>query len=164
MIMTPVKDAELAGVRYRDDMGGLEQTYSTGKRCRWARLSFWWTAARLPRAELLAGSLQDTGSATLIGSKTYGKGQGQFHIDLVNGDKLVITTLELELPKQGCWEGVGLTPDIQLENRKVTVNTKDLQTARYEHNPAFWRQLGRGLRHDRAPVAAGTAHRSNRQV
>ena len=29
--MTPVKDAELAGVRYRDDMGGLEQTYSDRK-------------------------------------------------------------------------------------------------------------------------------------
>ncbi len=115
-------------------------------------------------AELLAGSLQDTGSATLIGSKTYGKGQGQFHIDLVNGDKLVITTLELELPKQGCWEGVGLTPDIQLENRKVTVNTKDLKPLDTSTTPAFWRQLGRGLRHDRAPVAAGTAHRSNRQV
>ena len=69
-------------------------------------MPFWWTgAAPASAAEwLLAGSLQDTGSATLIGSKTYGKGQGQFHIDLVNGDKLVITTLELAArPKQGCW-------------------------------------------------------------
>ena len=43
-------------------------------------------------------------------------------------DRLFITTLELDLPKQGCWEGVGLTPDIQLENRKVTVNTKNLKS------------------------------------
>ena len=126
-VMTPVKDAELAGVRYRDDMGGLEQTYSTGNALPLGKIVVLVDGGTASAAELLAGSLQDTGSATLIGSKTYGKGQGQFHIDLVNGDKLVITTLELELPKQGCWEGVGLTPDIQLENRKVTVNTKDLK-------------------------------------
>ena len=126
-VMTPVKDAELAGVRYRDDMGGLEQTYSTGNALPLNKIVVLVDGGTASAAELLAGSLQDTGSATLIGSKTYGKGQGQFHIDLVNGDKLVITTLELELPKQGCWEGVGLTPDIQLENRKVTVNTKDLK-------------------------------------
>ena len=127
-VMTPVKDAELAGVRYRDDMGGLEQTYSTGNALPLNKIVVLVDGGTASAAELLAGSLQDTGSATLIGSKTYGKGQGQFHIDLVNGDKLVITTLELELPKQGCWEGVGLTPDIQLENRKVTVNTKNLKS------------------------------------
>ena len=127
-VMTPVKDAELAGVRYRDDMGGLEQTYSTGNALPLGKIVVLVDGGTASAAELLAGSLQDTGSATLIGSKTYGKGQGQFHIDLVNGDKLVITTLELELPKQGCWEGVGLTPDIQLENRKVTVNTKNLKS------------------------------------
>ena len=106
-------------MRYRDDMGGLEQTYSTGNALPLGKIVVLVDGGTASAAELLAGSLQDTGSATLIGSKTYGKGQGQFHIDLVNGDKLVITTLELELPKQGCWEGVGLTPDIQLENRKV---------------------------------------------
>ena len=121
-VMTPVKDAELAGVRYRDDMGGLEQTYSTGNALPLGKIVVLVDGGTASAAELLAGSLQDTGSATLIGSKTYGKGQGQFHIDLVNGDKLVITTLELELPKQGCWEGVGLTPDIQIGNREVTVN------------------------------------------
>lgn len=126
-VMTQGKDVELAGVRYRDDMGGLEQTYSTGNTLPLNKIVVLVDGGTASAAELLAGSLQDTGSATLIGSKTYGKGQGQFHIDLVNGDKLVITTLELELPKQGCWEGVGLTPDIQLTNRKVTVNTKDLK-------------------------------------
>ena len=83
----------------------LEQTYSTGNALPLNKIVVLVDGGTASAAELLAGSLQDTGSATLIGSKTYGKGQGQFHIDLVNGDKLVITTLELELPKQGCWEG-----------------------------------------------------------
>lgn len=124
--MTPKADAALAGVRYRDDMGGLEESYSTGG-LPLNKVVVLVDGGTASAAELLAGSLQDNGVATLIGSKTYGKGQGQFHIDLVNGDKLVITTLELELPKQGCWEGVGLTPDIQLENRKVTVNAASLK-------------------------------------
>mgnify|MGYP000040237650 FL=1 len=81
--MTPVKDAELAGVRYRDDMGGLEQTYSTGNALPLGKIVVLVDGGTASAAELLAGSLQDTGSATLIGSKTYGKGQGQFHIDLV---------------------------------------------------------------------------------
>ena len=124
--MTPKKDIELAGVRYRDDMGGLEQTYSTGG-LPLNKVVVLVDGGTASAAELLAGSLQDNGVATLIGTKTYGKGQGQFHLNLVNGDKLVITTLELELPRQGCWEGVGLTPDIQLNNRKVTVNAASLK-------------------------------------
>ncbi len=124
--MTPKKDVRLAGVRYRDDMGGLENSYSTGG-LPLNKVVVLVDGGTASAAELLAGSLQDNGVATLIGTKTYGKGQGQFHIDLVNGDKLVITTLELELPKQGCWEGVGLTPDIQMENRRVSVKADTLK-------------------------------------
>ncbi len=126
-LMTQSKNVPLAGVRYRDDMGGLEQSYSTGGALPLNKIVVLVDGGTASAAELLAGSLQDTGSATLVGSKTYGKGQGQFHIDLVNGDKLVITTLELELPRQGCWEGVGLTPDIQIENRRVTVKAAALK-------------------------------------
>ena len=73
-------------------------------------------------AELLTGILQDTAeNVTVVGEKTYGKGQGQMHLPLINGDKLVITTLEMELPGQGCWEGRGLTPDIQVGNSTVSV-------------------------------------------
>ena len=71
-VMTPVKDAELAGVRYRDDMGGLEQTYSTGNALPLNKIVVLVDGGTASAAELLAGSLQDTGSATLIGSKTYG--------------------------------------------------------------------------------------------
>ena len=119
--MTPDKGVELAGVRYRDDMGGLEQTYSTGNALPLGKIVVLVDGGTASAAELLAGSLQDTGSATLIGSKTYGKGQGQMHLPLINGDKLVITTLEMELPGQGCWEGRGLTPDIQVGNSTVSV-------------------------------------------
>lgn len=120
--MTQDKDVYLAGVRWREDMGGLEQTFSSGGGLPLNKIVVLVDGGTASAAELLAGSLQDTGTATLLGTQTYGKGQGQYHIDLLNGDKLVITTLELELPKQGCWEGVGLTPDIQVENQDGTVS------------------------------------------
>ena len=127
--MTPDKGVTLAGVRYRDDMGGLDETVSTGGGLPLNKIVVLVNGGTASAAELLTGILQDTAeNVTVVGEKTYGKGQGQMHLPLINGDKLVITTLELELPKQGCWEGVGLTPDIQLENRKVTVNTKNLKS------------------------------------
>ena len=116
----------LAGVHWREDMGGLEQTYSTGGGLPLNQIVVLVDGGTASAAELLAGSLQDTGTALLIGEKTYGKGQGQYHLNLINGDRLVITTLELELPLQGCYEGVGLTPDVQIENRTVTVNAASL--------------------------------------
>ena len=124
--MTPDKGVYLAGTHWREDMGGLEQTYSTGIGLPLNKIVVLVDGGTASAAELLAGSLQDTGTATLVGEKTYGKGQGQYHLDLINGDKLVITTLELELPRQGCWEGVGLTPDLQVENSTVTVNAAQL--------------------------------------
>lgn len=124
--MTQEKDVYLAGTRWREDMGGLEKTMSTGGGLPLNKIVVLVDGGTASAAELLAGSLQDTGTATLLGEQTYGKGQGQYHIDLINGDKLVITTLELELPRQGCWEGVGLTPDLQVENSTVTVNAAEL--------------------------------------
>ena len=119
-----VQDANvyLAGVRWREDMGGLEEHFSTGGALPLNKIVVLVDGGTASAAELLAGSLQDNGAAILVGEKTYGKGQGQYHLDMINGDKLVITTLQLELPKQGCWEGVGLTPDQQISNSTVTVN------------------------------------------
>lgn len=124
--MTEDEGVYLAGTRWREDMGGLEQTYSTGGGLPLNQIVVLVDGGTASAAELLAGSLQDTADAVLVGETTYGKGQGQFHIELINGDKLVITTLELELPRQGSYEGVGLMPDLQVENRQVTVNAASL--------------------------------------
>lgn len=131
--MTQEKDVYLAGIHWRKDMGGLQKTNSKGGGLPLNKVVVLVDGGTASAAELLAGSLRDTGTATLIGEKTYGKGQGQYHLDMINGDKLVITTLELELPKQGVYEGVGLTPDKIVSNRVVTINAaqmKPLDTTR----------------------------------
>jgi len=120
--MIEKKEAYYAGVHWREDQGGLERHYSTGGALPLNKLIVLVDGNTASAAELLAGSLQETQDATLLGQTTYGKGQGQYHITLLNGDKLVITTLELELPEAGCYEGVGLDPDIKLDNREVTVD------------------------------------------
>lgn len=128
MIDAMVQDANvyLAGVRWREDMGGLEQHFSVGGGLPLNKIIVLVDGGTASAAELLAGSLQDTCGAVLVGETTYGKGQGQYHLDLLNGDKLVITTLEMELPAQGSWEGVGLQPDVYIENRTVTVDAGQL--------------------------------------
>jgi len=120
-------DVYYAGIQWRQDNGGLETYESTGGGLPLNRVVVLVDQNTASAAELLAGSLRDTGTAMMVGTKTYGKGQGQYHLNLVNGDKLVLTTLELILPKTGTYEGVGLNPDIPLGNRTTTIKADSLK-------------------------------------
>lgn len=62
-------------------------------------------------AELLAGALHDTGRATLVGTRTYGKGVVQDTWNLGDGSSVRITTARAYLAKSGCIHGIGLRPD-----------------------------------------------------
>lgn len=66
-------------------------------------------------AEIITASLCDTGYATSIGSHTYGKARGQYHITLDDDSTVVLTTVKLLSIKQGDYEGVGLAPDVPVE-------------------------------------------------
>jgi len=66
-------------------------------------------------SEVLAGALRDHGRATLIGTKTYGKGSvGKTH-RLSDDSALVVTTARWLTPDRHLIEGVGLIPDIEVE-------------------------------------------------
>ena len=66
-------------------------------------------------AELVAGALHDLGYATLVGKKTYGKGVGQMHSEVKEGEYAVITNSRFYLPVTGAFDGVGLAPDLAVE-------------------------------------------------
>ncbi len=66
-------------------------------------------------AEVMAGSLQDLGYATVVGEKTFGKGMGQIHFETKDGDEAIVTTLEIKLPVSGGYDGVGLKPDHEVK-------------------------------------------------
>jgi carboxyl-terminal processing protease len=99
-------------MRMRADKGGREEVFSDGGGLVLNDLMVLVDDRTASAAELLAGILQEAGGAMLIGETTYGKGQGQYHMNMTSGDKLVLTALAMELPKTGCWEGRGLTPDV----------------------------------------------------
>ncbi len=67
-------------------------------------------------SEIVAGALQDHGRATLIGTTTFGKGSVQLPYTLANDGILRITIAQWLTPNQLSISGVGLTPDIVVEN------------------------------------------------
>ncbi len=56
--------------------------------------------------ELFVGAVKDNGAATIIGTRTYGKGIGQSNIDMPNGTRLHVTSLRYFTPN-GTWIGDG---------------------------------------------------------
>ncbi|MCK4964048.1 MAG: hypothetical protein KAS54_03125, partial [Dehalococcoidia bacterium] len=66
-------------------------------------------------SEVLAGALQDHGRATLIGTKTYGKGSVNVLHQLSDNSAIYVTTARWLTPDSHLIEGKGITPDIEVE-------------------------------------------------
>jgi carboxyl-terminal processing protease len=67
-------------------------------------------------AELFAASLRDFGGAQLVGEKTYGKGVMQETTEFDNHGAVVLTVAKYKTERSECYDGVGITPDISVEN------------------------------------------------
>ena len=67
-------------------------------------------------AELFAASLRDFGGAQLVGEKTFGKGVMQQTTEFDNKGAVVLTVAKYKTERSECYDGVGLTPDISVEN------------------------------------------------
>ncbi|MBX3012130.1 MAG: S41 family peptidase [Caldilineaceae bacterium] len=66
-------------------------------------------------SEIVAGALQDTGRAKLLGEKTYGKGSVQLPHTLSNGAIMRVTIAHWFTPNDRTIDGTGLAPDIVVE-------------------------------------------------
>lgn len=62
-------------------------------------------------SEILAGALKDNNKATIIGTKTYGKGVIQQLLTLTNGGGLKLTVEEYFTPKRSKIHKIGIEPD-----------------------------------------------------
>lgn len=65
-------------------------------------------------SEIVAGALQDLGRATLVGSKTFGKGTVQQVLQFNDQSSLKMTIAEWFTPKKRKINGMGINPDIEV--------------------------------------------------
>lgn len=89
--------------------------------------------------ELFTSTLNDYNAATLIGVKTYGKGVGQTSVPLtdVNGKEdgsvVTITYFHYAPPYSPNYDGIGITPDIEVELSEEAQN-KNIYKLTYEED------------------------------
>lgn len=70
-------------------------------------------------SEILAGALQDTGAATLVGNKSFGKGSVQIVLPLLAGDAVKMTIAKYYTPSGRSIDGTGIEPDVKVELNAV---------------------------------------------
>jgi len=78
-------------------------------------------------SEITAGSLQDYGRATLVGTKTFGKGSEQEVTSLSDGSSVRITVANWYTPKERVIQKEGLTPDNVVERPDTSPTAADPQ-------------------------------------
>jgi len=66
-------------------------------------------------SEVLTGALKDHGLATIVGTKTFGKGIAQGIFPLPDGSALKLTTAYYYVPSGECIHKEGIEPDIVVE-------------------------------------------------
>ena len=113
-IILEKKGTYMGAERWRSDMGGLKKHYATGGGLPLNKLCVLVDQNTASAAELLTAVLKEAGGAEVIGTTTYGKGQGQSHMSFADGSRLIVTTLEMLDPNGDCWEGKGITPTLEI--------------------------------------------------
>ena len=89
-------------------------------------------------SEILACSLKDNKKATIIGTKTYGKGIIQTLFSLSDGSGLKITTAEYYTPNGETIHKVGVTPDIEV---KLPDNVKSIYSLTKQEDTQLQRAI-----------------------
>ena len=80
-------------------------------------------------SEILAGALQDNKAATILGTKTYGKGVIQTIMPLSDGGGLSITTAQYYTPNGKTVHKKGIIPDVKIDLKATDKEDVQLKKA-----------------------------------
>ena len=80
-------------------------------------------------SEILSGALKYSYGATLIGTKTFGKGTVQETENLNTGSMIKYTTAHWLMPNGECIDKIGITPDVKIEDDLETDEDEQLLEA-----------------------------------
>ncbi len=76
-------------------------------------------------SEILSGAIQDTQAGTIVGNTSYGKGSVQTVLPMVDNDAVKLTIAKYYTPSGRSIDGVGITPDVQVDlDENASVDTQ----------------------------------------
>lgn len=101
---------------YMEDKNGKRTTYtSDDAKCLKMPIALLINGNSASASEIFAGAIRDFKYGTLIGTQTYGKGVVQITLPLSDGSAVKLTVSQYFTPSGECIDGVGISPDIELE-------------------------------------------------
>ncbi|MBO4696184.1 MAG: S41 family peptidase [Lachnospiraceae bacterium] len=114
-MLSRILPKDLLLIYMEDKDGKREEHFSNSKKTVDVPIAVLINGNSASASEVFAGCLQDYEKATLIGTKSFGKGIVQSLIPLGDGSALKITTSKYFSPKGRNIHGVGFEPDIKVE-------------------------------------------------
>lgn len=102
-------------ITYTETKKGQRQDYTSGAGELGIPMAVLVNGGSASASEVLTGALKDYEKATIVGTKTFGKGIVQTVIPLGDGTGISLTTSKYYSPKGVCIHGVGIEPDIVIE-------------------------------------------------
>lgn len=122
--LVPEKDVHLISFASKGDE--KETYYSTGSNTAFEKVGVLINGMSISAAECMAYALQQSGRATVIGQRSFGKGVGQYLVPLQDGSMLSVTSLRAENAHGETYHGVGVTPDLEVLNTTAPFDTSSL--------------------------------------
>lgn len=102
-------------ITYTEDKRGRRETYKSDKNECELPIVVLVNGGSASASEVLTGALKDYEKATIVGTKTYGKGIVQTVIPFTDGSGMSITIAKYYTPNGSCIHEIGIEPDFVVE-------------------------------------------------